>query len=52
MSPEKSIGGEIREMPKLAILAIVIFAIIVIATAVPPINQTISDWLRIIFHSP
>jgi hypothetical protein len=37
-------------MPKLAVLAMVIFAVIVIATAVPPINQTITDWLRIIFH--
>ena len=49
--PLKVNRGEIDKMPKLAILAIVVFGVIVIATAVPPINQTITDWLRIIFHS-
>lgn len=37
-------------MGKLAALAIVIFALIVVATVVPPINETIIKWLSIIFH--
>jgi pyruvate/2-oxoglutarate dehydrogenase complex dihydrolipoamide acyltransferase (E2) component len=42
--------GGAKTTPKLAVLAIVVFAVVVIATAVPAINKTITDWLKIIFH--